>query len=414
MKILQVNQYYYPRGGADKYFLDLCESLIKKGHEVAVFAMNHPNNLQSVWDKYFVSRISFNNPSLKDKFRTPGRVLYSLEAKKKFTKLLNDFKPDIIHIHNIYHHLSPSILDAAAKKNIPVIMHLHDYKLICPNHMLFTKGKYCEECKKHKYFNCLKNKCVKNSFAGSSLAALEMYLHHNILRIYEKKIATFIAPSDFMKNIAVSFGQDAKKIEVIYNPHNLSNERKGIETEPLVIEGINYFLYFGRLSEEKGIINLIEAASEIEKKVLIAGSGPEEIKLKKLVNDLKAPVEFIGHKSSNELANIIQSAQAVIIPSIWAENMPLSLMEALSLGKAVIASKIGGLPEIIKDAKNGFLFEAGNSHDLALKINNFNNLTLEEKSQLEIEAKNSVKLFTAENNLNAVLAIYKKLKKNAT
>jgi glycosyltransferase involved in cell wall biosynthesis len=413
MKILQVNQYYYPRGGADKYFLDLEIALKEAGHEVAVFAMKHPKNQDSIYSNYFVSRVSFNNQNLIDKLKSPARVLYSLEAKRKFTKLLDDFKPNVIHIHNIYHHLSPSILDAAYQKKIPVVMHLHDYKLICPNHMLFVKGKYCEDCLKTKYYNCTKNKCVKNSLAGSLLASLEMYFHHNILKIYENKVNVFIAPSTFMKDIVVKFGQDEKKVEVIYNPHNLptevnTNSKDAIETK----EPDNYFLYFGRLSEEKGLINLIEAARLSGQKVVIAGTGPEEENLKKISESLKAPVEFIGLKNSSELIDIIKKSQAVVIPSIWAENMPLSLMEALSLGKIIIASNMGGLPEVIKDEENGLIFEAGDSKKLADRITYLNSLPLEMRESLEKAASDTAELFSAENNLESVIEIYNRLLKS--
>ena len=408
MKILQVNQYYYPRGGADKYFLDLSAALEKAGHSVAVFAMNHPKNLDSKYKQYFVSRISYNKSSLKDKLKTPGRVLYSLETKRKFTKLLNDFQPDIIHVHNIYHHLSPSLLDAAKKTGIPVVMHRHDYKLICPNHMLFTKGHYCEKCLLNKYYNCVKNKCVKNSLPGSLLASLEMYFHHNILKIYEKNVNIFIAPSQFMKDTVVRFGQNEKNIEVIYNPHNLDN----LGSKEITNKIENYFFSFGRLSEEKGLRNLIEAASKTGQKILIAGIGPEEEKLKKISLDLKAPVEFIGLKTSNELIGLIKEAKAIVIPSIWAENMPLSLIEALSLNKIVIAAEIGGLPEIIKDQINGFLFKPGDSADLAGKINYLNTLPVEIINEIETAAVESVKLFSVEKNLEAILEIYNRLIKN--
>jgi len=409
MKILQVNQYYYPRGGADKYFLDLSRLLEKTGHEVAIFSMQHPKNEDSIYSKYFVSRVSFNNQTLKDKIKTPGRVLYSLEAKRKFTKLLNNFKPDIIHIHNIYHHISPSILDAAKKKNIPVVMHLHDYKLICPNHMLFTKGKHCQDCQPHKYYQCFKNRCVKDSYLASALATLEMYLHHNILQIYESNVSVFIAPSKFMRDTVISFGQDPKKIEIVYNPHNL-----GELTDPENNIEKNYLLYFGRLSKEKGLKNLIEAAADTGQKILIAGEGPERIELEEFTANLKAPVDFIGLKNSDELINIIKEARAVIIPSIWAENMPLSLMEAQSLGKVVIASKMGGMPEVVKDKINGLLFEAGNSKDLADKINYLIGLPPDEMENLERAALETSKLFSVSKNLDSILSIYKRLTKTAT
>jgi glycosyltransferase involved in cell wall biosynthesis len=345
--------------------------------------------------------------------KTPGRVLYSLEAKRKFTKLLKDFKPDIIHCHNIYHHLSPSILTAAKKQGVPVIMHLHDYKLICPNHMLFTQGHYCEACRPNKYRACLSNECVKNSYSGSALATLEMYLHHNILKIYERDVALFIAPSLFMKNTAVSFGQDPRQIEVIYNPHNLNgsdSQDKNTENE---VKEDNYYLYFGRLGEEKGLAILIKAAAKSGQKISIIGDGPEEKALKELSLNLNAPVEFLGFKNQKELIGIIKRSRAIIIPSIWAENMPLSLLEALSLNKVVIASNIGGMPEVVKDNENGLLFEAGNSDELAAKIDYLNGLEPDKLLLLEKRAGETAKLFSTDKNLESIISIYKRLTKTA-
>jgi len=403
MKILQVNKFYYPRGGADKYFLELTHALEKAGHEVAVFSMAHPKNLPTPWSSYFVSRVSFNSHIPGNKLKIPGRVLYSVEAKNKFRRLLRDFQPDIIHIHNIYHHISPSILDAAREKNIPVVMHLHDYKLICPNHTLFTKGAYCEQCRPNKYRQCLKNRCVKDSLFGSALIALEMYLHHSIMKIYEKNIALFIAPSRFMKEAAIRFGQNKEKIKIIYNSYSSELKDKA-SAYPAPQE--DYLLYFGRLSQEKGIDTLIRAVALTDKKLKIAGSGSEEDNLKRLAAELKASVEFLGFKENIDLKPLIIGAKAVIIPSVWAENMPLNLLEALSLGKIVLASRIGGLPEVIQEGINGLLFEPGNPDDLAKKIKEIDRL---DGRALEEAIGNTVTLFTPEKNIAAVLAVYEKL-----
>ncbi len=405
MKILQVNQFYYPRGGADAYFLNLTKDLEKTGHQVAVFSMHHPQNLNSPWSKYFVSRVSFNEATLRDKLKTPGRVLYSLEAKKNFSRLLDDFQPEIIHIHNIYHHLSPSILDAAKKRRIPVVMHLHDYKLICANHTLFTKGALCERCCPNKYYNCLLNRCVKNSWSGSALAMLEMYLHHSWLKIYENSVDIFIAPSKFMRDTVVRFGQEAKKIKVIYNPYN--KEMAGELSEEVKGSGA-YLLYFGRLSEEKGLETLIRASALTGKMVKMAGVGPELNKLKLLATNLKSPVEFLGSKNAQELTTLIRGAEAVVIPSIWGENMPLSLLEALSLGQIVIASNIGGLPEIIKHGQNGLLFKPGDYQDLAGKIGELASL---DRTAISASARQSIESLSPNNNLHEVLNIYQKLLK---
>jgi len=403
MKILQVNQYHYPRGGADKYFLELTQALETAGHQVAVFAMDHPKNWPTPWSRYFVSRVSFNNQTLKDKLKTPGRVLYSLETKRNFSRLVEDFQPDIIHVHNIYHHLSPSLLTVAKKKKIPVVMHLQDYKLICANHTLFTKGAYCERCRPNRYYQCLKNRCVKNSWSGSALAMAEMYLHHSILKIYETGVDIFIAPSYFMKEATVRFGHPAEKIQVIYNTY--SPELLPTTDEEKIIAQ-DYLLYFGRLSPEKGINTLIAAATLTGQKTKIVGDGPEEENLKKLVKELRAPVEFLSFKNSTQLRPLIMAARAVVIPSIWGENMPLSLMEALSLGKIAIVSNIGGMPEVIKNGQTGLLFEPGNAQDLARQIKRLTDL---DPIALAESGRNIAAEFSPAKNLEKILAVYRKL-----
>ncbi len=406
MKILNVNKFNYPRGGADKYFIDLSHELEKQGDEVAIFSMHHPKNLASPYAKYFVSRFSFNEGAALNFLKAPERVIYSLEAKRKFKKLVNDFKPDIIHIHNIYHQISPSILDIARRYKIPVVMHLHDYKLICPNYQLFINGKTCEDCNPKKYFNCIRKRCFKNSLAKSTLAALEMFIHHSVLKVYENSINTFIAPSNFMKEKLVSFAWPESKIRVVINPFSSELLKEG---RSLNISEENYLLFFGRLSEEKGLRILIEAAAISNSKLKFVGIGPEEENLKQLANYLKVEADFLGFKNGEELKSIILKAQAVVIPSIWYENMPLSLLEALNLGKLVIASNIGGMPEIIKHGQNGLLFKAGDKNDLAAKIRDLDNIN--NKTMMENNAAESVKGYTMKNNSVAVKKIYQEILK---
>ena len=407
MRILQVNKFYYPRGGADKYFLDLSSALESAGDQVAVFSMASPNNLPSKFSPYFVSNIDFDKISPKDFLKIPGRIIYSLEAKRKFKKLVADFKPDIIHIHNIYHQISPSILDVARSAKIPVVMHLHDYKLICPNYQLFVDGKTCEACRKTKYYHCTQKKCLKGSTSKSLLATIEMYIHHSILKIYKKNITFFISPSQFMKNEIISFGWPENKIEIIANPYSSSL----IATEEEISNNNeeNYLLYFGRLSPEKGLTTLIKAAAISNLPIKFVGAGPEEENLRKEAKRLNVLTDFTGFKHKEELKLIILKAKAVIIPSIWYENMPLSLLEALSLGKIVIASDIGGIPEIISPGINGLLFKPGDAKDLSDKINSLDNII---KSDLKKAARESVKNFTLKNNAEKVKQLYTRILKN--
>lgn len=402
MKILQVNKYHYPRGGADRYYLDLGQRLEAEGHEVAYFAMQHPKNIESSWSKYFVSRVSYNEQVWRYAWKIPGRTLYSLETKRKFTRLLKDFRPDIIHIHNIYHQLSPSLLDVAAAFKIPVVMHLHDYKLVCPNHSLFTKGKVCQECLHGSYWPCIKRRCVKDSIFASLLAATEMYLHHHILKIYEKKVSLFISPSNFLKEILVTAGWPEEKIMVINNafradlPLPLNDDRQ------------DYFLYYGRLSQEKGIDLAIKAVIEDKRLHLkVVGSGPEDDFLQTLGAETtrEGRIEFLGWQEGRALSTLIAQAQAVIIPSRWLENFPLNALEALSLGTPIIAANIGGLPEIIDDS-NGILVPAEDSEALKkamLKI------LSQEKIWQRTELQATARRFTPEKNSQGILAVYQKL-----
>lgn len=405
MRILQVNKFYYPKGGADKYFLDLESSLKKAGHEVAVFSMIDKKNLPSPFADYFVSNFDFNNLTWHQKISAPARIIYSPEAKKKFRLLVENFKPEIIHIHNIYHQISPSILDVAREYQIPVVMHLHDYKLICPNYSLFANGKPCEDCLPGKYFHCVKKRCFKNSLLKSLLVSLEMYIHHRVLKIYEKSISAFIAPSLFMKNKVVDSGWPSEKISVIVNPYPEVTE----EGNNNLTEKKDYLLCFGRLSAEKGIDVLIKASQNSQLSIKIAGSGPEEENLKQLAKEVESPVEFIGFKGESALSKLISEAKAIVIPSVSYDNMPLSLLEAMHLGKIVIASKIGGIPEIITDGLNGLLFEPGNSNDLISKIKYLNNLSEEEIINLEKSARQRVENYSLENNCQSVADIYRKI-----
>lgn len=397
MKIIQVNKFNYRRGGAEKYFLDISQELEAAGHQIAVFSMRHPNNHPSSWDKYFVSNLDFRKNNIFDLLRTPGRIIYSLEARWKFTKLLKDFQPDIIHLHNIYHQISPSILAPAKKRNIPVVMHLHDYKLFCPNYKLYTQGAFCERCLGGHYANCLKYRCLDDSWVRSLIATIEMRVHHHCFKFYENGIDLFISPSEFVKREAIKFSWPAEKIEVLTNFIDQPKELKEAKED--------YLLYYGRLGPEKGVDLLLEAMkSNTDCHLRIAGIGLSEEKLKADTKkfNLQDRVEFLGFKYGAELDSLVAKAKAVIIPSRWPENMPFTMLEALSSGTPVIAAAVGGLPEIIRDGENGFLFEGGSSQDLALKIGLLDTLP----ADISEKTKNSVQQLSLSNHLEELLKIY--------
>jgi len=400
MKILQVNKFNYRRGGAEKYFLDILAALEKAGHEVAVFSMHHPNNRPSPWEKYFVSNLDFRKNNFFDLLRTPGRIIYSWSARRKFARLLDDFQPDIIHLHNIYHQISPSILAPAKKRGIKIIMHLHDYKLFCPNYKLYTQNSFCERCRDGNYRHCLEYRCLDNSYSRSLIAYIEMWFHHRVKKYYENGIDRFISPSEFVKNEAIKFSWPAEKISVLLNFVDCSEE--------LTSNKEDYLLYYGRLSNEKGVDLLLRALKQLpESRLKIVGIGLEEENLKKLSKKYKLEnqVEFLGFKFGAELDSLISSAKAVIIPSRWPENMPFTLLESLSMGTPVIAARVGGLPEVIKDGENGFLFESENVDDLVAKINLLDQLP----PDIFQKAIASVSELSLENHLKKLLNIYQEV-----
>jgi glycosyltransferase involved in cell wall biosynthesis len=234
---------------------------------------------------------------------------------------------------------------------------------------------------------------------------LEMYWHHRFWPIYETGVDLFIAPSQFMKKTCVAFGVPAAKIKFLNNfytnkispPENLGGKREG-----------NYLLYFGRLAPEKGVHLIVAALKNSSENLKIAGEGPEELNLKNLVKKLglKKQVEFLGFKSGQDLSKLISRAKAVIIPSVWLENMPLNLLEALAYGKIVVAAEIGGIPEIIKNGENGWLFKPGDIADLREKIKQ---LKTTETVKMKIAAQATVKKLDPKTHSQKMVTIYQDL-----
>lgn len=363
MKILLINKYFFQKRGAETYLFDQAELLKSRGHEVAYFAMHHPSNEPTEWSKYFVSEVDLQSRQgpLKD-LATAGRFIYNLEAGNKLKKLLKDFKPDVVHLHNIYHQLSSSVLDALADYPAPKIMTLHDYKLICPNYSLFTEGAVCERCYRHKYYQAVCHKCLQDSYPASALAAVEMSLT-KARQIYENVIDCFVSPSQFFRQKLADWQVKAKRVEHLPNFLFLD------KMSPLYQPG-DYYLYFGALDEPKGVADLLEVFGHMSSlKLKIVGSGP----LKESMEETAAKqnltnIEFLGHKPKEELFTLIRGSRAVIAPSIMYDNYPYNVLEAQALGKTVIGARLGGILEMIKHKENGYLFEPRNHFDLKARI----------------------------------------------
>ncbi len=407
MKILIINKFYYLKGGSERYAFELAKLLENHGHKVISFSMQDEKNIKSKFSKYFIKNVNLEKFNIINIFK----FFHNYEAVRKLEKLIKDEKPDIAHLHNIAHQLTPAIIKVLKKHKIPMVQTLHDYKLICPNAKLFSRGRVCEKCQGGKYYNCLLNNCLHNSKLKSFMGMLEAYLNNKIFKYY-KEVNLFIAPSQFMKDVCVKFGVRENKIRVIYNfiDTDAYSKKKNTNSE----NEENYILYFGRLAEEKGIGSLLKAMTEIncDIKLKIVGEGPELFNFQFSIFNfqLNDRVELLGAKYGDELIEIVKNAKAVVIPSLWPENMPYSVLEALALGKIVIASNIGGLPEIINHGKNGLLFRAGDSKDLAEKINLIMSET--EDNTFQIEAKNSLKRFDKKSHYQKIIQLYSQVINN--
>lgn len=366
MRILLVNTRHYYGGGDSTYTFGLAEMLKSNGHEVAFFAMQDERNLPDFNSDLFVSHINFRELNTKKNPITGLKVLwrsiYSIEARIKFRKLIERFKPDIIHLQNIHAHITPSIIFEARSKRIPIVWTLHDYKFICPNTHLLSHGEICESCEGSKFYNCFLKKCKKDSLLASFVASVEAYIH-KMLKI-EKLIDMFISPSEFLKRKFVQYGWEMDKIEVI---NNFLNHNK---FENCSNRNENYVLYFGQLEPWKGVLTLLRSAKELPNiKFVILGTGSSEGSLKKIKSDFNLTnVFFEGFKTGEELKNIIKNSSFVILPSEWFENYPYTIMESMAFGKPVIASNIGGITELVINNKTGFLFEKGDYIDLKEKV----------------------------------------------
>ncbi len=401
MKVLQINKFYYRRRGAETYMLDLIELLEEKQNQVSVFSMNHPENIKSEYNKYFLSNIEYgdiNGMTYKDKWRSVSRVLWSREAQKQLEKLIKDYQPKIAHIHNIYHQISPSILLTLKKHNIPVIHTLHDYKILSANYKLLVDGEIFEKSKGNKYYHEFLKKSVKNSYSASFLGMVEMYLH-KYMKVYENNVDCFISPSRFLKNKMQEWQIKPKRIEVVPNFID-ANKIKPNYTKT------GYLLYFGGLAEEKGIDTLLDSLDDIgyDLSLHIAGTGPEEERLKKQAAGKN--VTWLGHLRGEQLAQEIAGALIVVVPSRWYENYPYSVIEAFAYGKPVIAANIGGLPELVQPGKTGWLFSP-NQADLLADIIKFAIQHPEKVEQLGRQARQWVEQeLSPEKHFQRIYEIY--------
>lgn len=388
MKILLVNKFWYRRGGDCIYTINLARLLREHGHEVAEYAMSYPENIESEWSSYFAPKVEFSG--LRGKLATFSRCLGLPGEGKSFARLLDDFKPDVVHLGNIHTQLSPVIAKMAHDRGIKVIWTLHDYKLLCPRYDCLKKGTIiCEDCFSGGKLPVLRNKCMKDSLAASFLALAEALRWNR--ELLQSSTDCFICPSKFMLSKMESGGFDSSKLVHLCN---------FIGTEACARDSYgnrgDYYCYVGRLSPEKGLETLVKAALRLPYKLMVVGDGP----LAGLLPD--APnITYVGKKDWQEIKEIVGNARFTVIPSEWYENNPLSVLESLCLGTPVLGANIGGIPELI-GKENGMCFQSGSADDLERAISEM----CHREFDYESIARASLEAFNANRYYENLMRLY--------
>lgn len=385
MKILIVNKFLYPNGGSETYIFRLGEQLQKMGHEVQFFGMEHEGRIVGNRAESYTSDMDFHTGRFA-RILYPFKIIYSREARRKIRKVLDDFKPDAVHLNNFNFQLTPSILyeiDKYRRKTagkVKIVFTAHDSQLVCPNHLMqqYISKERCTKCVGGSPWNCAKYKCIHGSFAKSLLGSVEAFLYRS-LGTY-RLIDTAICPSAFLKEKLDTCRELKGKTVVMHNFIEPFKEGEGAEEK---IEP--YVLYFGRYSKEKGIETLLKVCKKLPAiPFFFAGNGPYEEQVNGVAN-----ITNKGFTTGKDLKGLIHNARFSIFPSECNENCPFAVMESLAYKTPVIGAKIGGVPELIRDSVTGYLFESGNEEQLCQKIEFLWNHP-EEVERLTKECKNIV------------------------
>lgn len=362
MRVLIANTRHFKQGGDSTYTFGLAEALRGAGHDVAFFAMAGDRNEPDPNADLFVSYIDFRELNQKKSvvsgLHVLRRSIFSGEAEEKFTRMVERFKPDVVHLQNIHAHLTPSIVFAARRMGLGVVWTMHDYKLMCPNShfRIDTTGELCEACRPGHYAPALTKRCKKGSLLASGMAAVEAYAHW--ARGLRRQVDCYLSPSRFLADRLIEHGWPADRVRHVPNfldvPAALPARGAG-----------RYFLFVGKLEELKGIDTLLDAAPKApEADVVLVGSC-DDPSLRKRLEHLPGNVRYLGPQSRPEIMALLAGARALLVPSIWYENQPMVILEAFAAAVPVIGSRLGGIPELVSDGERGLLVEPRNASDLA-------------------------------------------------
>lgn len=397
-RVLVANKFWYLRGGLERVMFDEIGQLAARGVEVAHFSMDHPDNDRSPWESYFAPHVELGKDadlSAWERFRAAANLFWNREAAARFGRLLNDFGPELVHVHGVHRQLSPSILFAARERGIPVVQTLHDAHHVCPADVLLRGGdSVClpRACGKHNFLPAVTNRCVRGSVAASALSAAETAWQRTT-GTYQRTVTRFIAPSHHLARVMHEGGWAVTPIDIIPN---------GITTAFGSREAGDFLFIAGRLSPEKGVDLALEAAARLDLRIVVAGDGPESERLRSRF----PAAEFLGHVTRDVVAEYLARCTALLLTSCVPENAPMSLLEAMASGVPVVAPRLGGVPEIVEDGVSGLLFTPGEIDELVGAVRRLAEEPGLAETVSEAARKRVERCFTLERHTDLLLKTY--------
>lgn len=375
MKIIIVNYRFFISGGPERYLFNVIDLLQKNGHTVIPFSVKHNKNTPTPYETYFLDAIGdgdevyaneYNKTNFDTVKKSLGRMLYSKEAKRKLTVLIRDVKPDLIYVLHYQNKISASIFEAADEANIPVVVRISDFGQICANSLLYRlkQNEICEKCINGSKWNAVKYKCVQDSYVYSAIKAASLTIAESVVKI-RPKINAYVVPSSFTMQKLSEYGIDNKKLNHIptFFNHEIISDTSSVIYQP-------FALFIGRIVQEKGLLTMIKAFANTNLNLKIIGfsNNNYQVELEKYLLDKPHNIEFLGRKSFEEIVPYLQTCAFTIVPSETYDNFPNTVLESYAFKKAVIATDLGSLKEMIIDNKTGCLFKMQDEINLREKV----------------------------------------------
>lgn len=368
MKIAIIHYRYFPGDGPERYLLNIKEILEREGHHISVFSVENSRNVESPTAQYFLPGVD-DEVHYGDKTRTSPlkavrsliRMYYSPGARRRFGRMLDDVRPDLVYILQYHNKISPSVIDAAHSRGIPVVHRISDFQYMCPNALFFANGQVCEACLEGRGMQCIRQRCVHGSLAMSALKLGAKRLH-DMLHV-TRRISAFVVPSAFTLGKLEQYGIPPERLHHIPTFFNTATAPATVTPPP----ANGYFLYIGRLEPQKGIDTMLRAfvGTTMPLKIVGTTSDPSyAAHLDTLLQEAPHNIEMLGYKNFSEIAPLLQGAIATIVPSEWYDNFPNSVLESYGFGRPVIASAQGSLLEMVRDGYSGYTFHTASAADL--------------------------------------------------